>query len=413
MFRPPRFGLTMMAVAVVVFLLSGCLRSGPSSSDGRSDSGELVFLLNDSDRVRIPGQWRGDTLFLRNAQENLLLRPSTTNDHTWKVPVFDGTLTLINDTGRWHDALRSGDYRVPVRWEGGGSDHEPARWSPDTLSWVLTFGGESPWFGQLFLQKSDSSCRGSIATATGDFRYLHGTLSPSGALTLQTFDGAHLFRFSGRVAADGNIDSGVFQSGTHYTTRFSGEPAPRSRAALVDAPKASWTGEPVGYSGVSLSGDSVQWRATEAKGVHVLSVMGSWCPNCMDEHRLLLDLMAIHPNLHVHTLAFERGAPVADAGLHSNKKALERLTRYVRQMGLDRFPDRWVVRLVGPATKIEAQRALPFLDRVVSFPTTVVVHPGAREPWIHSGFNGPAMGPAHDLEVARFAAAISAPTESR
>ena len=78
-----------------------------------------------------------------------------------------------------------------------------------------------------------------------------------------------------------------------------------------------------------------------------------------------------------------------------------------------RFGDRWRMRLIGPASKVRAQEALPFLDRVVSFPTTIVSSPDREEPWIHSGFNGPAIGPAHDLEIARFAAAISDPSENR
>ena len=93
--------------------------------------------------------------------------------------------------------------------------------------------------------------------------------------------------------------------------------------------------------------------------------------------------------------------------------ALARLRRYAEQMGVIHFGDRWRVRLIGPASKTKAQEALPFLDRVVSFPTTIVSSSDQAEPWIHSGFNGPAMGPAHDLEIARFAAAISGPSESR
>ena len=93
----------------------------------------------------------------------------------------------------------------------------------DTLSWALTFGEDDPWFGQLFLQQSGGRCRGSIATATGDFRHLHGKLM-SGELVLQTFDGAHLFRFAGSLDADGSIRDGVFHSGNHYATPFSGRP---------------------------------------------------------------------------------------------------------------------------------------------------------------------------------------------
>ena len=232
----------------------------------------------------------------------------------------------------------------------------------------------------------------------------------TGSMVIQTFDGAHLFLFSAQLTSDGRLTSGVFKSGNHYATPFVGEPIDAADSALEAAPVAAWTGNAVAYRGLNLNGDSVMWNATQAEGQHVLSVMGSWCPNCMDEHRLLAQMMDRNPNLHVHTLAFERG--LGDEG--GIQRALKRLTRYRQHMELDRFEGRWTVVLAGPASKTTAQEALPFLDRVVSFPTTVAVKGASDEaPWIHSGFNGPAMGPAHELEVARFAAALSGPTESR
>ena len=82
-------------------------------------------------------------------------------------------------------------------------------------------------------------------------------------------------------------------------------------------------------------------------------------------------------------------------------------------MDLLRFGKRWHIILVGPASKKEAQSRLPFLDKVVSFPTSIVLAPGANQPWIHSGFNGPATGAKYDIERARFSAAVNGPKESR
>ena len=397
----------MVAAAVMVVLLSRCASSSPSATESPDTAGTLVFDLNDSTTVQIPAEWVGDTLVLRNGAEELALPPMANQPGLWSVPVFDGTLSLTHDTGHWHDVLRPGEYRVTTRWESGNTN-PPTPWVGDALSWALTFGDDDPWFGQLFLQRSGDQCLGSIATPTGDFRHLHGTLSDSN-LVLQTFDGAHLFRFAGSIDADGAIQNGVFHSGNHYSTPFSGRPVDPSSSSLEDAPTASWTGLPVQYSGLDLQGDSVRWEAAGSEGVHVLSVMGSWCPNCMDEHRLLVSMMERFPSLRVHTLAFERGVD-REGGIDA---ALARLNRYSTQMGLTRFGDRWSVRLVGPASKTRAQLALPFLDRVVSFPTSIVSSPRQEEPWIHSGFNGPAMGPAHDLEIARFSQAISGLSESR
>lgn len=412
-----RFGMTMVPLAAVVILLFGCNTPPAADSDhadARPDGrhGELVFLLNDSDDVRIPGHWHGDTLSLHNAQETLVLLPQ--GPDSWSIPVFDGTLSLVGDTGSWTDVLRPGNYRVPARWEEGGDPHQDGTWSTDTLSWLLAFGKDDPWFGQLFIQRDGEACRGSIATSTGDFRFLHGHLRGNGAFVLQTFDGAHLFRFSGSVNADGDIEEGLFLSGNHYSTPFTGRSIAASESGLTDAPIAQWTGDPVAYTALDLSGDMVAWQASQAPGVHILSVMGSWCPNCMDEHRLLLDLVERHPEVHVHTLAFERGVDLDHPDSEANGAAIERMKRYAAQMGMDRHADRWHIRVAGPASKSKAQQALPFLDKVVSFPTTVILGVnGESTPWIHSGFNGPATGPAHDLELARFEAAISGSTGSR
>ena len=400
--------MTMVASAAMVIFMSACSSGEPASPDSGYTHGHLVFTLNDSTSVRIPGHWQEDTLWLSNAQETLALPPVDSSASTWSVPVFDGRITLSNDTGNWRDVLRPGDYRVPAQWQEGEGPSAVRSWGEDTLSWSLTFGEENPWNGQLFLQQSGTLCRGSIATSTGDFRHLHGTLE-DGTLTLQTFDGAHLFQFTAEVGERDNLQNGHFYSGHHYHTPFHGMPTESSALALGDAPVAQWTGLPVAYSGTLLNGDSVQWNAADAEGVHVLSVMGSWCPNCMDEHRLILRLLDRFPDLHIHTLAFERGLD-REGGVSA---ALDRLERYAQHMGLDQYADRWTLQLVGPASKAVAQSALPFLDRVVSFPTTIVVGPNQEAPWIHTGFNGPAMGPAYDAEVARFAAAISGSSGSR
>ena len=412
-----RFGMTMVAPTAVVILLFGCT-TPPVADSSHEDVhpagqyGELVFLLNDSDQVRIPGHWHGDTLNLHNAQETLVLLPQERD--SWSIPVFDGTLYLVGDTGSWTDVLRPGNYRVPARWEEGDDLHQDGTWSTDTLSWLLAFGKDDPWFGQLFIQRDGEACRGSIATSTGDFRFLHGHLRGNGAFVLQTFDGAHLFRFSGSVNADGDIEEGLFLSGNHYSTPFTGRSIAASESGLTDAPIAQWTGDPVAYTALDLSGDTVAWQASQASGVHILSVMGSWCPNCMDEHRLLLDLFERHPEVHVHTLAFERGVDLDHPDSEANGAAIERMKRYAALMGMDRHADRWHIRVAGPASKSKAQQVLPFLDKVVSFPTTVIVGvDGESTPWIHSGFNGPATGPAHDLELARFEAALSGSTGSR
>ncbi len=406
-------GTAFKAVSTL-FLMAGLGLCSCSDGTGtrrpNGEEGDLVFALSDSVEVRIPGTKTDSTWTLHNGTESIHLLPSDTVDGCWMVPVFDGTICMNGRVGEWHDVLRPGHYAVPVEWQATPA---PADMKPhaNTLSWRLTFGSDDPWFGDLTLhQTSDGQAFGSISTATGDFRFLHGQLSDSAGLILQTFDGAHLFRFSATSLPDGTLLDGVFQSGNHYATSFTGAYLAENAPPLSEGKEASWTGEMAAYSGLNLDGTPVQWNADSAKGTHILSIMGSWCPNCMDEHRLLAQLMNRHPDLTVHTLAFERGLD-RDGGV---EKALNRLNRYASQMEVDQWDGRWTFVLAGPASKKAAADSLAFVDRVVSFPTTVVIHENHQEPWIHTGFNGPATGPAYEVEVAKFNRAINAgPTESR
>ena len=386
----------------------------PSQGDTESSAyttgkGVLVFAINDSTKIEIPAERHSDALILHNGEETLRL--STEDSSCYRVPIFSGLLCLDHSgRGNWTDVLRIGDdpYRVPCSWQTRA--HSPMLLEePDTSAWRLSFGSETPWYGDLHLRLDGrGTAEATIETATGDFRFLHGSVK-EGQITLQTFDGAHLFLFTGAVEGD-RIVNGWFASGIHFGTPFTGLPLTSDAPSLSSGQRAEWTGLDVKYQGKTRQGNEVAWSWDSAQGdtVHVLSIMGSWCPNCLDEHRLLMELMREFPLMKVHTLAFERGID-APSG---EKRALNRLKDYSEQMELWRHPDRWSVTLAGPASKTEAQKRLPFIDRVVSFPTTIVLHPGAEEPWIHSGFNGPATGVKYDLEKSALAAAINGLTES-
>ena len=398
---------------LLLLIVSSC---GPSAEPGSQPDdqaetryGAVVFALNDSTEVVIPGERSSSGLILRNGEEQLELRPGSPG--CFSLPVFDGSLCLEGDSGQWTDAMRVGDtpYTVPVTWHPSASPAKTADGPVDTLDWRLTFGTDDPWYGNLHLRTTaEGHATGTIGTATGDFRYLHGEIS-NGRLQVQTFDGAHLFLFVANVRDDQTLESGTFYSGTHYSTPFTGSPLTPDNTPLSEGQLAQWTGQDVGYSGRNAAGDSVAWGwDADSDTTHILSVMGTWCPNCMDEHRMLLDLVNERPDVVVHTLAFERGLDRPNG----EEAALERLRNYASNMGLSPVADRWRLTLVGPASKTQAQQRLPFLDRVVSFPTSVILTPGSTEPWIHSGFNGPATGGLHDLERAAFSSALSGPLGS-
>jgi thiol-disulfide isomerase/thioredoxin len=241
-----------------------------------------------------------------------------------------------------------------------------------------------------------------VSTPTGDYRYLAGKKHHKN-LVFSNFDGAHLFRFEAYVAGD-SLVNGEFLSGTHYRTAFSGRRLASMPTKWKSATQAA-TAKELTFSGIDARGDTMHWSSAvlenNGKNGLVLDVMGTWCPNCMDEARLLREFASDYPEVQFLSLAFER---------NTGADALARLQAFRSEMELP-----WEVLLGGKASKMEAANVLSAVDTVRSFPTTIF-WPLKGEPTIHQGFNGPATGEGFEVERAFFRSElnrISGRSESR
>ncbi|HRO99197.1 MAG TPA: TlpA disulfide reductase family protein, partial [Flavobacteriales bacterium] len=113
----------------------------------------------------------------------------------------------------------------------------------------------------------------------------------------------------------------------------------------------------------------------------MVQIMGSWCPNCVDETRLLNELHAKYNDrgLEVLAVAFEKYDDPA--------RAQQALKRYQSTLQV-RYP----ILYGGSASKEEAARKLPFLDHVMSYPTCIFVGRDGKVKRIRTGFYGPGTG---------------------
>ena len=349
----------------------------------------LVFVLNDSIQAGFPVLIGDSVWVIDNGGEVIQL--DRIGHNALRVPVFNGSLTLnTENTGRWTDSLRpatgNNSYQVPFFLKESAS--ATASQTIDGC-WDVWFGeGSAQQEGvanaQLDLRFAGGWLEGTMRTPTGDYRYLSGQLNGN-ELTLQTFDGAHLFYFRATRTDDAWAD-GHFYSGNHYHTTWSAAPAESWNTGVA----LDQLNPPVDSLFVRLideGGNPYERSLLPKEGrVTVLDVLGTWCPNCMDEVRLLAAL----PMQQVDQLsvAFERP--------DSAVEAYGRLNDFKSEMGVG-----WDVVLGGKANKQVAADVFPFLDRIISFPTTLFIqHDGTVH--VHSGFNGPATGAAYEEEVAAF-----------
>ena len=113
-----------------------------------------------------------------------------------------------------------------------------------------------------------------------------------------------------------------------------------------------------------------------AGDARLLVVFGSWCPNCNDLSEYLVELDARYEGLSILGLAFEYGDdPVAQRAA---------VRDYLAHHGAS-YP----ALVCGTVNKEKASAALPILDRVRAYPTTVFMDGQGRVSAVHTGFSGP------------------------
>lgn len=311
-----------------------------------------------------------------------------------RMPVFDSELKaiFINDSlvnGAWYNYSKGPGYIVPFYAEKG-KRHRFAVNSdsgkPGTKisgKWETDFnpGTKKHYKAVGIFNAHDQKVTGTFLTETGDYRFLDGNFTGD-SLFLSCFDGSHAFLFMAAMDKDEKL-SGTFWSGNHSQESFV---ARRNNKAALAHPDSLTFLKP-GYDRISFSFpdlDSNLVSVTDPRyqnKVVIIQILGSWCPNCLDETVFLTGLYNKYhkDSLEIIGLAFERSSDFVVA-----KKAVE---RFKQQLNAP-YP----ILIAGTASTAKANEALPMLNKVMSFPTTIFINRGGEVRKIHTGFYGPGTG---------------------
>ncbi len=326
-----------------------------------------------------------------NAQEVITVDEVTIRNDSIiiRTPVFEGYLAGTFSEERIEGVFvkESLDRVVPfTAFFGEATRFDLAAPSKTNISgiWETEFSPdtEDQYMGKgIFSQKGDL-ITGTFRTTTGDYRYLEG-VADGDSIKLSAFDGAHAFLFAAKVT-DSTLN-GTFYSGNHFKEPFIGK-----RNGNFELPSAdSLTFLKEGY-------DRLDFRFPDATGnqlslgdarfkdkVVLVQIMGTWCPNCLDETKFYIDYLKNKPSddLEVIALAFEY-AKTEEAAFKSIQRLRDRI-------GVN-YPI--VLAQFGTSDKQKAQEKLPMLNHVLSYPTTIFVDKKGEVRKIHTGFNGPATG---------------------
>ena len=418
------FGLLSLSTACSDQSSPTTVKPGTYRAVLKTRAGELPFGLAIQSTANQSGAY---TVFALNGDERLPMDPATVQGDSIRIPMalFESELVAKIEgnilRGEWRQRRTAQQTQtLPFEAQLGMND----RFVPGgkditanlTGNWATDFNSKTGRVDTTdavgVFRQTGNRLTGTFLTPTGDYRYLDGNVVGD-SLFLSCFDGSHLYLFKAKHNPATKTLTGSFWEGVSgyesWVARLDAnaklpDPAtltylkPGVKTLRISFPEPNRGDRSAGAGGAagapvrSQPGKLVSLTDPRFKNkVTVVQILGSWCPNCMDETNFLSPWYKRNRSRGVEVLglAFERSPDMAVSG-----PKIERMK--------ERFKIDYPVVLAGTNEKAQASRALPDLNAVVAFPTTIFVDKRGQVRHIHTGFSGPGTGNYYDQYVEEF-----------
>ncbi len=384
---------------IILFLFSGLFISAQNKNlqNGewravlkRADGNDIAFNFEIKDSI---GK---KILYIKNAAERLLVDDIKLVGDSFiiKLPFFESQLHVVAQNNnelngvymkRLVDnyqvmplhAYYKQDFRFPIL-QNNLAINITGRWA--AIFWSDNSKDSTADVGE-FVQNGNN-VTGTFLDPTGDLRFLQGVVDGD-SLKLSAFDGGHAYLFTAKIENDKMY--GAHFSGPTFKNNWI---AKRDENAKLQD-EFSITKMKPGKTKLSFSFRDIDGKIVSVKDnryknkVVLIQIMGSWCPNCMDETAFLTKLYDEYKNkgLEVIGLAYERSTDFA-----RSQKSLRSFQK--------RFNVHYKILITGVSVNdsLRTQKTLPQLEDIVGFPTTIFIDKKGEVAKIHTGFNGPGTG---------------------
>jgi len=357
----------------------------------RADGADIVFNFEVKDSAR------KKVIYILNAQDRMLVDDvKQKGDSVFiKMPFFDSEFKAAITTngslaGSWVRHLPTGDVSIPFTAAHNVKERFHVQ-TPATLNitgryatWFFKAGKPDSSYAVGEFKQTGNKVTGTFLTSTGDYRFLEGIVDGD-SLKLSTFDGSHAYYFTAQVK-DGYLENGVFYAGIgagkeQWVARKDDKAAlPNERSLATTKPGNNR----LDFTFPDMNGKKVSIKDKRFAGkVVVITLMGSWCPNCMDETGFLSTWYKENKarGVEVIGLSYERTTDFA-----TSQQSLKGF--------LKRFDVTYPVLITGvtPGDPQKAEKTLPQLTGIKGFPTTIFIDKKGNVKEVHTGFSGPGTG---------------------
>lgn len=344
---------------------------------GKTAASAKVFLINGPEHFAASGvSQKGDSLFIAFDQfDNELalqigdkklsgvLRKKDLSGRTVTVDATFGDTYRFADNGEKPAADLSGKYDAIFKGRNGTDENKVG----------------------IFKQQG-SKLSATFLSITGDSRYLEGVVQGN-KFYLSSFIGSEASYYTGTFDNSGQITGTA--NGASFTATKNAE------AALPDPYKLTYLKD--GYKTFDFSlpdadGNKVSLKDDKFKNkVVILTIGGTWCPNCIDEAGFVAPWYQKNKSRGVEVVGvqFERKADPAYV-----KNAMENFKK--------RFNITYTEVFGGLADKKAVAESFPALNTFLSFPTILFIDKKGNVDKIYTGFTGPATGAYYTQFIREF-----------
>ena len=243
--------------------------------------------------------------------------------------------------------------------------------------------GESAW--RFIVRQSGAEVTAAILRVDGDTGALAGTYR-NGKFIVSHFSGARPLVLELTPQKDGTLEivrnreeKMIAVKASEATLKGVAEPTDPSRHSSVKDPTQPFTFAFPDITGTIRANTDPQFRGK----VVIISISGSWCPNCHDEAPFLAELYRNYRDkgLEIVALSFEEEAQKA--------KGYPRLLAFNKRYGIE-YP------VVLAGEQADLAEKVPQIHNLNSFPTTIFLGRDGLVRGVHAGFAGAVSGVFHD-----------------
>ncbi|MFM9909152.1 MAG: peroxiredoxin family protein [Chitinophagaceae bacterium] len=363
----------------------------------KRQDGELVVF--NFETKKLEKRWQ---LIIRNASERIVVNDVTVKGDSvnFVMPFFESEFrTQVQRDGSLKGIWFKGTALQTQQWEfialpnhvvrfesvqGKELNNITGRWA---VSIARPNGTIRPAVAE-FVQKGNY-LSGTFLAPSGDYRYLEGIVTGN-LLRLSVFDGSHSYLFTATIDNNQKISNGIFYSGFNGKENWTAiKDATAQLPDVGNAPQLKEGEDRIRFSFKDINRNIISSSDDRFKNkVMIVQLMGSWCPNCMDETKFLNELYINNKQrgLEVVALAYENSTDF--------ERSRTSLLKFQQRFNVQ-YP--MLITGVWVNDSLRTEKTLPQLTAIKVFPTTIFIGKDGKIRKFHAGFFGPGTGEYFEL----------------